>query len=214
MIRQLFLSIMLSLEIAGLARFFGPRKIFDNISFTLKKGESMAITGPNGSGKTTLLKIIMGLLTPSKGEVIYNDNGKRLDFERYRRHLALVAPYLTLYDALTAEENLRFLTKIDGRQVEADEIEAVLYRLGLAGRGGDPVAAYSTGMKQRLKYALALLRHPMVWLFDEPTANMDESGKKIILDLIREIKKEVIVVMATNEREEAALVERQCQLGG
>ena len=108
---------MLKLEIDKLAKWFGQRKIFEDINLTLEIGQSAAIIGPNGSGKTTLLRLIMGLSYPTRGEVIFSEDGKKLDFDGYRKRMALVSPYLSLYDALTGLENLRFFAKVDGRAV-------------------------------------------------------------------------------------------------
>ena len=138
---------MITMSVKNLSRFFGVRKIFENIEFDLKTGESIAITGPNGSGKTTLLRTLLGLLVPSKGSVEYRNGEKLLEFNDYRKEISIVAPYLLLYDTMTGTENLRFLTKIDGRNVSDDEIELSLERVGLGGRGGDMVGEYSTGMK-------------------------------------------------------------------
>ena len=204
---------MITISVKNLARFFGVRKIFENIEFDLKTGESIAITGPNGSGKTTLLRTLLGLLVPSKGSVEYKNGDKPLEFNDYRKEISIVAPYLILYDTMTGTENLRFLTKIDGRNISDEEIELSLERVGLGGRGGDMVGEYSTGMKQRLKYALAILRKPTIWMFDEPTANLDTDGKKIVINIINECKQDGLVIIATNEQEEYALADRLCQLG-
>ena len=102
---------MIKLDVKNAAKWFGSRKVFDNISFGLEQGRSISITGPNGSGKTTLIRLIIGLTVPTRGEIIYSDNGKKLEFENYRKYLSLVGPYLSLYGVLSARENLRFISK-------------------------------------------------------------------------------------------------------
>nr|MBN2278862.1 ABC transporter ATP-binding protein [candidate division Zixibacteria bacterium] len=205
---------MLRLNVENVGRWFGRRMVFENINFTLQPGESLAVVGPNGSGKTTLIKIITGLGLPTKGRVIFSDNGCKLDFDMYRPKLSLVAPYLALYDSLTAVENLRFLSRVNGQKVTNTEIETVLKKVGLEGRGGDMVEAYSTGMKQRLKYAAAIIKRPKVLLLDEPSANLDEAGRGIIRGLIDLYRENVILILATNEKEEYSLAGQLCQLGG
>lgn len=205
---------MLKLETKNLAKRFGARKVFEDINMSLQPGQSVAIVGPNGSGKTTLLQVIIGLIYPSVGKVTFSNDGKKLDFEQYRKHLSLVAPYYSLYDALTARENLRFFTTVGGCRVDDDKIDKSLEQVGLSGRGDDYVSSYSTGMKQRLKYAVAMLRKPKVFLIDEPGANLDESGKKIVFDLINSLRSNSIIIIATNEREEYSLADQLCQLGG
>ena len=204
---------MLKLEIDKLAKWFGPRKIFEDINLNLEIGRSAAIVGPNGSGKTTLLRLIMGLSYPTSGTIVFSEDGRKLDFEQYRKKMALVSPYLSLYDALTGLENLQFFAKVDGRLKSRDEFESLLNQVGLAGRGDDFVGAYSTGMKQRLKYAAALLKEPTIFLVDEPSANLDESGKQIVWELIRSRKENSIMIIATNEKEEYSLAEQFCKLG-
>jgi heme exporter protein A len=204
---------MLKLEVKNLAKWFGTRKIFENIDFSLEPGRSIAIVGPNGSGKTTLLTLIMGLSFPTKGRVAFYRNGRKLDFDKYRRNLALVAPYMSLYGSLTAAENLRFLSQVNGRPAADSEIEQILQRVGLGGRGRDLVSAYSTGMQQRLKYAAALMREPSVLLVDEPGANLDESGKSMAFDLMESFRENAIVIIATNEKEEYSFADGLCQLG-
>jgi heme exporter protein A len=204
---------MLKLKVCDLSKRFGVLRVFERINFTLEEGQSVVVAGPNGSGKTTLLHLILGLSIPTGGEVVYSETGKQLDFNDYRKEVSLVAPYLSLYNALTAKENLQFFTRVDGRSVSNDEIDTALYRVGLEGRGGDFISAYSTGMQQRLKYAVALLRKPRVLLIDEPGANLDEPGRKTAYELIQSWRKDSIVVIATNDREEYTLGDRLFQLG-
>lgn len=205
---------MIKLEVQNLAKRFGPRKVFDNIDFSLGQGQSLAVVGPNGSGKSTLLRLIIGLSIPTGGRVIFSDETRRLDFDRYRRHLSLVAPYMALYSPLSARENLHFFAKVNGDYITDTEIEKALTTVGLEGRGDDFVAAYSSGMMQRLKYAVALLKNPSILLIDEPTANLDDEGKKIVFDLIESRRHDSIIIIATNEREEYRLADTLCQLGG
>ena len=205
---------MIKLEVENLAKRFGARKVFENINFTLSQGESIAIVGPNGSGKSTLLKLLIGFAFPTKGRVIFSDEEKKLDFDSYRRRLALVSPYLALYGSLTARENLDFFARVNGDLVTDEEIDQVLAQVGLEGRGEDFVAAYSSGMMQRLKYAVALLKDPAILMIDEPTSNLDEAGKKIIFDLIESRRTKSLIIIATNEKEESSLAEKLCQLGG
>ena len=204
---------MLKLELQDISKRFDHRKVFENISMTLVTGQSVAIVGPNGSGKTTLLQIIIGLMYPDRGKVVYSEKEKVLDFDHYRKYLALVAPYFSLYGALTARENLRFFNVVDGHPITNDKIDQLLDRVGLAGRADDFVDSYSTGMRQRLKYAVALSRDPKIVMIDEPSANLDDDGKKMVFDLITAWRKESIVFIATNEKEEYRLADQLCQLG-
>lgn len=205
---------MLKLEAQNLAKHFGTRKVFDNINISLKTGQSLAVVGRNGSGKTTLLKIIIGLVYPSSGDVTFSEDGRKLEFEQYRKSLSFVAPYFSLYDSLTADENLRFFAKVGGYVVKQTEQEELLQQVGLEGRGDDFVSSYSTGMKQRLKYAVAMLKRPKILLVDEPGTNLDESGKEMAASQLNRLRDDSIIIIATNDQKEYALADEQCQLGG
>jgi heme exporter protein A len=204
---------MLKLEVKNLSRSFGCRHVFSAINFSLEPGHSLAVVGPNGSGKTTLIQTIIGLIKPSGGEALFMEDGRHLQFESYRHKISLVAPYMALYGSLTARENLRFISEVSGFYTSQDEINGALEQVDLGGRGDEPISTYSSGMQQRLKYAAAILKNPDILFLDEPTANLDDAGKKMVFDLIRSVKPDSIVIIATNEKEEYSLAETICQLG-
>src|SRR5205085_7051169 len=144
----------------------------DGVDLTVEEGEVRGLLGPNGAGKTTLLRILFGLVRRDAGVVHLFD--RELDAVD---QLALegVAGFVedpTFYPYLTGRVNLELLAELDGGGDESG-IDEVLARVGLAGRGGDRVNGYSTGMKQRLGIAAALLRSPRLLLLDEPTAGLD-----------------------------------------
>ena len=204
---------MLKLTATDLARRFGPRKLFSELSFELTTGDSMAVTGPNGSGKSTLMMILAGLLRPSRGNVFYSEDEIRLSESAFRSRVAFVAPYLNLYDQLSGEENMKFFAAVSGLSLTGKTINRYLTWIGLEGRGCDPVAEYSSGMKQRLKYGVALSGDPDFIFLDEPTCNLDEDGKKIAFEMIEEHRSRCVIVIATNEKEEYNLGKQQCRLG-
>lgn len=203
---------MISLSAHGVSKRFGYRKVLKDISFELGRGESMAVVGPNGSGKTTLLLTLLGMHRPNSGAVEYRDGARSLGADEVRSRSALVAPYLNLYDHLTAEENMVFFTTVSGGRVTGKTINSLLSRVGLEGRGSDQVAGYSSGMKQRLKYAVALLREPDFLFLDEPTSNLDEKGRQAVRDIIDEYRSRAVVVLATNEAEEQKLAGQICRV--
>jgi len=193
---------MISLEAKNLAKSFGFRKVFEGINFSLRGKESLVITGKNGSGKSTLLKILAGLLRPSKGEVNINLESQIKNRGERRKLISFVAPDLSLYDELTALENLEFLANVQGLDFKPDELNKKLDEVGLKGRGEDRVSSYSSGMKQRLKYIFALLSEPQILLLDEPGSNLDEPGLFLLDNIIAEQKKRGILVLATNDKRE------------
>ena len=204
---------MYGLTATNLSKRFGHRKVFCGVAFELTLGQSLAVVGPNGSGKSTLLQTILGLLRPNKGEVIFTHNGSKLSESDIRSSTALVAPYLNLYDQLTGEENLQFFATVSGGNVTGKEMNRLLEKVGLAGRGSDRVGAYSSGMKQRMKYAVALLGNPRFLFLDEPTVNLDEDGKRVVAEIIEEHRSGAVIVIATNEKEEYHLARQQVILG-
>jgi heme exporter protein A len=183
--------------------------LFRRLSFTLDGGQSVAITGSNGSGKSTLLRILAGVLTPRAGEVTLTVDGEVVPPEGRPLRTGLVAPYLNVYDGLSAQENLAFLAEARQLSNAAPRIEAALDQVGLAGRTGDLVGTYSSGMKQRVKYAAALLADPPLLLLDEPSANLDEAGLAMVDRVMdRQRARERLLVVATNVAEEAARCDR------
>ncbi|MDR1702546.1 MAG: ATP-binding cassette domain-containing protein [Sporomusaceae bacterium] len=182
---------------------FDGKELFSNLNFSVKSGELAAVTGRNGAGKSTLLKIIASLVRPTSGQVEFVAGQNKLDLETRRLFFGLVSPEFVFYNSLTALENIIFLAKLRGLNLTINEIEQVLAATGLAGRGGDRLAFYSTGMRQRLKLALLLALDPPLWLLDEPSANLDEAGKKLVKDIIGQaLHNSTAIVLATNVPEE------------
>lgn len=193
---------MWKIEGKNLTQHFNQRKIFADISFEINSGESIAITGSNGSGKTTLLRIICQLRRPSSGKVLYSENGITLKKEELYAAIGLVGPYLQLYNQLTALENYSFFCKIRGLPVDLVNFKELMSKMGLAGRESDELRNYSSGMLQRMKYVCALLHDPQILFVDEPTSNLDEDGSNIVFNIMEEHKKDKILILATNNKNE------------
>jgi heme exporter protein A len=204
---------MYTLTVDNLGKLFGFRKVFAGISFELNTGQSLAITGRNGTGKSTLLMLLLGLYHPTRGEVKFSLDGEALNDSQTRLATSLVSPYLNLYDQLTGEENLTFLATVSGLQLTGKKIDELLATVGLQGRGVDLVGTYSSGMKQRLKYAAALLKDPVFLFLDEPTSNLDPDGKEMVRHIISERRSESVIIIATNEEEEYSLTDGTIRLG-
>ncbi len=203
----------MTLTLSNISKQFNRRSIFSDISFTLANGESLAITGRNGSGKSTLVKIVCGLLSPTGGTVEYSLEGKTISDELVGHHIGLVSPYLQLYDEFTGAENLELLAKIrSGRDPEAGRVDEVLSEVGLWERRRDFVRTYSSGMKQRLKYAFAVMHHPDVLILDEPTSNLDSDGIGIVKRMVSNQLRDSILLVATNDAEEANWCARKLSL--
>lgn len=192
----------LKLTIDGLAKSYPGRPVFNDVSAEVAGGSRLVITGPNGSGKSTLVRILCGFTRPTQGTVILSIGENKLKHIEMRPHIGLVSPDLALYDELTAIENLMFFAGVAGFVVPREEVVRKLADFGLGGRGDDLAGSYSSGMKQRLKYSLALLRGPELLLLDEPTANLDDKGKELVDSVIKSHRG--ITVIATNEKTELA----------
>ncbi len=204
---------MLTLLTVGLSKRFGARLLFDDLNLRVSTGQSLAVVGPNGSGKSTLLQILAGLQRGSRGEVHWRSDDEPLTNDTLRSQIGFVAPYLNLYDQLTADENLKFFATVSGGRISGKQIDRLLEAVGLQGRRDDPVGEYSSGMKQRLKYAVALSAEPGYLFLDEPTANLDEDGKVMVDRVIEQQRETAVIVLATNEPSEYELADQQCRLG-
>ena len=204
----------IAIHAVGVSKEYNRRSIFKDISFVLQSPGSLAVTGRNGMGKSTLSKILAGLMRPTRGSVSYTMDDRPLDGEAFKHHVGFVSPYLNLYDEFSASENLLFLSRIRSSQTpDSIRMEELLKQVGLWGRRDDPVGAYSSGMKQRLKYAFALLHQPRVLILDEPSSNLDEEGIRVVQDCAAAQRQHGILIVATNDADEARWCEKEIQVG-
>lgn len=204
---------MLTLEFRDLAKRFNRRQVFSGLTGSVPSGRSLVVTGPNGSGKSTLIRVLCGLMRPTAGAVAVAENESTRPPGECRRDIGVVAPDLALYHELTALENLAFFAQLRGIPDDAAALNQALEKVGLAGRGDDLVGSYSSGMRQRLKYAQAVMHRPRLLFLDEPTANLDEAGTEIVAGIIAEQRKVGLLVLATNEPEEVVFGDQVLRLG-
>lgn len=177
------------LAVRDLGRKFGPRWVLRHIAFVLEPGEVLVVRGRNGAGKSTLLRLLAGLLSPSEGSVALPPGPQRTA-------VGYAGLDLALYPGLTALEHLQFATTM--RQIE-DSSDLLLDQVGLANAADRPVGQFSSGMRARLKLALALQASPPVLLLDEPTASLDEEGRVIVDAVVDRQRARGVVVVATND---------------
>jgi len=191
--------VQLTLEKIG--KRYGLTWVFKEVDWELKQGEKAAIIGHNGSGKSTLLKIISGGLIPSKGTVKYALPGYNEGVEDIIGQFVFVAPYIELVEEMTLSEHIgfhfKFLSVIQG--VNYQEIIA---SAGLVGQEDKMVRHFSSGMKQRLKLALAIFSDTPLIILDEPTANLDVSGVNTYQELIDIYTKNRTVIVGSNQPHE------------
>ena len=195
---------MIRLVADQLGKRFGARVLFRRCSFCLERGQGLAVTGANGSGKSTLLRILAGVLAPSAGAVRLYAGHEEVPAEDRPRYTGLVAPYLNVYDDFSARENLAFLARARHLPDAQDRIEAALRQVALTARADDRVRTFSSGMKQRVKYAAALLAEPPLLLLDEPTSNLDAAGLAMVERVMAyQLAEGRLLIVATNRSEEA-----------
>jgi heme exporter protein A len=188
------------LTIDGVSKLYGARRVLSNIEATLHAGDVLLITGPNGIGKSTLLRLLAGLQRPSSGAITYTIDGAPLEPREAQAEIGLVGADVHLYRELTAREHIHFIADVRGLPGARDSYTAILDEIGLAGRADQPVGTFSSGMLQRLRYALALMSHPRVLLLDEPTTNLDSAGIAVVDRVVAEQRRRGITVIATNDQ--------------
>jgi heme exporter protein A len=205
----------LKLVVTGLGRDYNRRPVFRNVAFTVESPGSVAITGLNGAGKSTIMKILAGVVSPTAGTVRFERAGVLLPMETVQVRIGFVSPYLNLYDEFSAEENLQVLARIrSGVAPAAEQIERRLRQVDLWNRRSDLLGTFSSGMKQRLKYAAALLHDPEILMLDEPASNLDSEGAVIVREAAMEHRKSGMLIVATNNEEEAGWCGQRVHLTG
>lgn|GEM_PF-582153 len=171
-----------SLRFVDVRRRFGRLSVLTGVSGELSSGEVMLVTGANGSGKSTLLKCLAALLAPDRGTIELTEESRTLDAYDRRLRVGFLSPDLAFYEELTTLENLRFFARL--RRAPEARCEALLERVGLP--NDRKSGALSSGMRQRLRWAWAMLHRPRLLLLDEPFQNFDAPGETMARDLLTE----------------------------
>jgi heme exporter protein A len=188
----------------NLSRTFSGKTVFKNLNFNISNSRSLLITGRNGSGKSTLIKIIAGIIHSSKGKVLIKENNVEVKKENWFKKIGFASPYLNLYDELTGYENLDFFFRLKslGEDKPDGKIDFILKKVSLYEKRNEQVKNYSSGMKQRLKLAFAIMNEPGILLLDEPRTNLDKEGVELIHRISKEQKEKGILIIATNDEED------------
>ncbi|MEE4272224.1 MAG: ABC transporter ATP-binding protein [Thermoanaerobaculales bacterium] len=198
------------IRIEGLKKSFGELAAIDDVSFEVRDGEVFGLLGPNGAGKSTTINTISGVLQPDGGRVLVDGRDIWLEPKAVKCTLGVVPQEISVYDDLTARDNLSFwgsLYGLRGAELKA-RIDESLERVGLTQRAGDTVRTFSGGMKRRLNLCMGLLHRPKFLLLDEPTVGIDPQARLTILDVIREVASAGTTVLYTTHYMEEA--ERLC----
>ncbi|MFA4975866.1 MULTISPECIES: ATP-binding cassette domain-containing protein [Sphingobacterium] len=192
----------LKITLKDIGRRYNNEWIFRHINYTFESGKSYAILGHNGSGKSTFLKVLSSSLTPSAGELIYTYGEEVLSVDQIYQQLSLAAPYVELIEEFTLNELIDFHFKFKNYLPSFDK-ETVVSLLGLEHALDREIRFFSSGMRQRVKLALACCSASSLVLLDEPTSNLDSAGEEWYLNLIDRAKlKSRILVVCSNQKKE------------
>ena len=199
------------LKIENLKKVYGSGenevRALDGVSFSVEKGEFLAIIGPSGSGKSTLLHILGGVDRPTSGKVwldgqdVYEQNEEQLAIFR-RRQVGLIYQFYNLIPVLNVVENMTLPVLLDGRKVNEDRLNELVETLGLSGRKNNLPNQLSGGQQQRVSIGRALMNAPAVVLADEPTGNLDSRNSQEIVELLRQSNvkyKQTLIVITHDE---------------
>ncbi|MFZ5516992.1 MAG: heme ABC exporter ATP-binding protein CcmA [Candidatus Zhuqueibacterota bacterium] len=186
--------------IQNLIKSFGSIYALRGINLTLNAGEFWMIVGPNGAGKTTLLKIIATLSRATDGSITIDGADPHRSRLNVRKQIGFIGHQSFLYDKLTAEENLRFYSRMYLVKQNDREIDDLLAQVGLIERKTDLVRNFSRGMHQRLAIARALLNDPRIILLDEPFTGLDQRGIDIFTHLLQSlVSPDRLLMMTTHD---------------
>ena len=200
------------LRVEHLSKVYGKGdtavKALDNVSFSVQKGEFVAIIGPSGSGKSTLLHILGGVDIPTAGKVyidgtdVYSLSETNLAIFR-RRQIGLIYQFFNLVPVLNVEENITLPLLLDGRKVDPKHLQNLIATLGLEKRLGHLPNQLSGGQQQRVSIGRALANSPALVLADEPTGNLDSKNSADIINLLRLYNKkynQTLIVITHDEK--------------
>lgn len=204
-------DVEMKIELHNIAKRYRYEWVLRGVNLHFETGKNYAITGPNGSGKSTLLKILSGHLTPSKGKIQFSLNDSDLSNELIYKQLSYAAPYIDLIEEFTLTEALHFhynFKPFINNQTPKD----IINLLGFKKAQDKAIRYFSSGMKQRLKLALAICSDTQFLLLDEPTATLDRQGVEWYQDLIRQFADNRLVIVASNVEEDFFFCEERVSI--
>ncbi len=190
------------IAVEGLSKSFGAKRVVDDVTIDVRRGQVFGFLGPNGSGKTTTIRMLCGLLTPDAGSGTCLGYDIRTEQAAIKRHVGYMTQRFSLYEDLSIRENLEFIARVYGMDRRAERVEAALEQLGLAGR--QLAGTLSGGWKQRLALAACILHEPELLLLDEPTAGVDPKARREFWDEIHRLAaRGLTVLVSTHYMDEA-----------
>jgi heme exporter protein A len=196
--------VAMDIELQKVSKGFGALVALHPTELSIPKGQYVLIVGSNGAGKTTLLRLTAGVSQPSSGQVLICGQDMRTNAE-CRANIGLLSHHSMLYEDLTAEENLLFFSQLYGLDEACLQVERSLELMDLSRWRHQKINGFSRGMRQRLAIARATIHNPSIILLDEPYTGLDPVARKILQNLLVELKaRGHTILMATHRLEEAA----------
>ena len=189
------------LEAESLGKRFNREWIFKDLTFSFQSGTTYAITGPNGSGKSTLMQVLWGQMPASAGKVSYRYKDKLISMEDIFRHVSIATPYMDVIDEFTLTEMLRFHFKFKIIRNEKS-IEELIELMELSSSKDKLISNFSSGMRQRLKLALAFYSDTPLLFLDEPTTNLDKKSIDWYTKNLHALPPETLIFIASNQEHE------------
>lgn len=202
---------MFQIQLENCGKRFNRNWIFRKLSHNFSSGNSYAILGPNGSGKSTLLQCMAGYQTISEGNILFSHNGNRIAEEVKYRHLVLASPFLELVEEFTLTEILHFHFRMK-KMAFISKPEDILEITGLSASAHKQLKFFSSGMKQRVKLALAFFSDTDILMLDEPCTNFDTKGIDWYHQLVEKYTKERLVLVASNQQNEYSFCKEVIEL--
>jgi ABC-2 type transport system ATP-binding protein len=184
------------INVKDLTKYFGDFLAVDHITFSVNAGEVVGYLGPNGSGKTTTIRMLLGLLQPSEGSANVLGYDVVSQSEQVRKRVGYMSQRFSLYHDLTVKENLDFYAGVYGIR-ERSRQQEVLELVGLTEHGNQRVSQLSTGWRQRLALATAIVHRPRLLFLDEPTSGVDPEARRAFWELIYQLVAEGITALVT-----------------
>lgn len=197
----------MNIVLEDIGRRFNRDWVFRNVNYQFETNHSYAVLGPNGSGKSTFLQVVAASLIPSAGQIRYTVNEKKIEPDSIYRYLSIAAPYMELIEEFTLSEQLHFHFALRNYLPGFDE-EAIMDLLGLRRAKDRQIRHFSSGMKQRVKLALACCSDVPFVLLDEPTTNLDSQGVDWYLNLVAQTRAERLLMVCSNQEKEYSFCER------
>ncbi|QQK74839.1 ABC transporter ATP-binding protein [Salicibibacter cibarius] len=183
----------------GIVKRYGNELALDYVDLSIQEGEIVGLLGPNGAGKTTLIHTLLGMIPFDKGNIQLFGRTDNVFSHENKQKLGLVTQELTVFEDLTAKENLEFFAGVYGLKGEERKkrVEEALAFVGLSSKSGKTPATFSGGMKRRLNIACALTHHPKLLIMDEPTVGIDPQSRNHIMETVKKLREQGTTILYT-----------------